>query len=99
MHALGGLAHWLRRQLPVQKAIINELISMRRGLFSSLPFAQIEKFLLSAQQRGIVIISSMGPRMQYSPLSIFLPGIPLHPPLLSITLVILNPALLLVNFK
>lgn len=58
---------------------------MVRELFYSPLFAQVEKFLLSAQQMEIVIISSMGPRMQYTPLSIFLPGIPLHPPLLSIT--------------
>ena len=82
MHALGGIAHWLRRQLTVQKAIINYVFLMGRGLFYSPPFAKVEKFLLSAQQMEIAIISSMGPRMPYTLLSIFLPGIPLHPPLL-----------------
>ena len=52
------------------------------GLFYLSQFAQAEKFLLNTQQMGIVLISSMGPRMQNILLSIILPGIPLHPPLL-----------------
>lgn len=58
---------------------------MGRELFYSPPFALVEKFLLSAQQMEIVTISSIDPRMQYTPLGIFLPGIPLHPPRLSVT--------------